>query len=187
MSAAMPAIKALAAARRAIRGSTSSSGCWRLGDDARRPSVARAAEGSGVHLDHDEAMRRAIAADHGVLATVDRNHGASLVPACFAIDGDRLAIPIDSVKPKGSTALGRVRNLERDPRASLLVEHWDPVDWSRLWWVQILLVRTAEPEDQVARLAGGLGERYPQYRDAPFVEILTFRIERIGGWEARSA
>src|SRR6478736_2798980 len=58
-----------------------------------------------VHLDRDEALRR-----------------ASLVPACYAIDGDRLAIPIDAVKPKGSTALGRVRNLERDPRAALLVE-----------------------------------------------------------------
>ena len=137
-----------------------------------------------MHLDRDEALRRAMAADHGVLATQDRVHGASLVPACYAIDDDRLAIPIDSVKPKGSTALGRVRNLERDPRASLLVEHWDPVDWSRLWWVQILLVRTDEPAARVAALERGLRERYPQYRDTVFVEILTFRIEKIGGWEA---
>ena len=137
-----------------------------------------------MHLDADEAMRRALAADHGVLATQDRVHGASLVPACYAIDGDRLAIPIDSVKPKGSTALGRVRNLERDPRASLLIEHWDPDDWTRLWWVQLLLVRTSEPEDRVARLARLLRERYVQYRDGPFVDILTFRIEKVGGWEA---
>ena len=140
-----------------------------------------------MHLDREEALRRAMAADHGVLATQDRVHGASLVPACYAIDGDRLAIPIDSVKPKGSTALGRVRNLERDPRASLLVEHWDPVDWSRLWWVQILLVRTDEPAARVAALERGLRERYPQYRGATFVAILTFRIEKIGGWEAAAA
>jgi hypothetical protein len=108
------------------------------------------------------------------------------VPACFAIDGDRLAIPIDSVKPKGSTALGRVRNLERDPRATLLVEHWDPVDWSRLWWVHLLLLRTDEPREQVQRLERLLRERYVQYRDGPFVEILTFRIEKVGGWEAAS-
>ncbi len=82
-----------------------------------------------MHLDAVEALRRAAEADHGVLATLNKNHGAMLVPACFAIDGDRLAIPIDSVKPKGSTALGRVRNLEVDPRATLLIEHWDPVDW----------------------------------------------------------
>ena len=137
-----------------------------------------------MHLDHQEALRRAVEADHGVLATLDRNHGASLVPACYAIDGDLLAIPIDSVKPKGSTALGRVRNLERDPRASLLVEHWDRVDWSRLWWVHLVLVRTDEPPDRVARLERLLRERYVQYRDGPFVEILTFRIEKVGGWEA---
>ena len=139
-----------------------------------------------MHLEREEALRRAIAADHGVLATLDRVHGASLVPACYAIDGDRLAIPIDSVKPKGSTALGRVRNLERDPRAALLVEHWDPVDWRRLWWVQLLLVRSREPEERVANLVRELSERYPQYRTAPFVDLLTFRIEKIGGWEAAS-
>jgi PPOX class probable F420-dependent enzyme len=139
-----------------------------------------------VHLDKAEALRRAAAADHGVLATLNRNHGPSLVPACFAIDGDRLAVPNDSVKPKGSTALGRVRNLERDPRATLLVEHWDPLDWSRLWWVQLLLVRTDEAEARVARLEELLRERYEQYRDGPFIEILTFRIENVGGWEARS-
>jgi PPOX class probable F420-dependent enzyme len=119
-----------------------------------------------------------------VLATLDRNHGPSLVPACFAIDDDRLAIPIDSVKPKGSTALGRVRNLERDPRASLLVEHWDPIDWTRLWWVHLLLVRTSEPKDVMARLERLLRERYVQYREGPFVDVLTFAIERISGWEA---
>jgi Pyridoxamine 5'-phosphate oxidase len=156
-------------------------GDWRTTHAA---PVLRVEESVRMHLDRDEALRRAIAADHGVLATLDKNHGSSLVPACFAIDGDRLAIPIDSVKPKGSTALGRVRNLERDPRASLLVEHWDPVDWSRLWWVHLLLVRTQEPPERVARLERGLRDRYPQYRDSPFVEILTFRIERVGGWEA---
>lgn len=138
-----------------------------------------------MHLDHDESLRRALAADHGILATLNPNHGAILVPACYAIDGDRLAVPIDSVKPKGSTALGRIRNLERDPRASLLIEHWDPGDWARLWWVHLLLVRTVdEPADLVARLEAGLRERYPQYRTTEFVDILTFRIERVGGWTA---
>ncbi len=138
-----------------------------------------------MHLDAAEALRRAAEADHGVLATLNKNHGAILVPACFAIDGDRLTIPIDSVKPKGSTALGRVRNLEVDPRATLLIEHWDPVDWDRLWWVQILLVRTTnEPAERLAALERGLRERYVQYRKAKFVEILTFRIEKVGGWAA---
>lgn len=137
-----------------------------------------------MHLSREEALRRAIEADHGVLATLHEPRGADLVPACFAIDGDRLAIAIDSVKPKGSTALGRIRNLERDPRATLLVEHWDAADWSRLWWVRLLLVRTTEPPDRVAALEAALRARYPQYASAPFVEILTFRIDHVGGWAA---
>jgi len=137
-----------------------------------------------MHLSKDEALRRAAAADHGVLATLHAVRGADLVPACFAIDGDRVAVPIDSVKPKGSTALGRIRNLERDPRATLLVEHWNPVDWSRLWWVRLLLLRTHEPPERVEALANALRARYRQYSSAPFVEILTFRIDHVSGWAA---
>ena len=140
-----------------------------------------------MHLTKDEAMRRARAADHGVLATLHASRGADLVPACFAIDGDRVAIPIDSVKPKRSTALGRIRNLERDPRATLLVEHWDAADWSRLWWVRLLLVRTTETPERAAALERVLRNRYPQYTNGPFVEILTFRIDHVGGWAASDA
>ena len=137
-----------------------------------------------MHLALDEALRRAAAADHGVLATLHATRGADLVPACFAIDDGWLAIPVDSVKPKGSTALGRIRNLERDPRATLLVEHWDAVDWTRLWWVRLLLVRAPAPGDVATRLEAGLRSRYPQYATAPFVELVTFRIDHIGGWAA---
>jgi hypothetical protein len=144
----------------------------------------RAKEERRMHFDRAEALQRAAAADHGVLATLHQSRGADLVPACFAIEGDRVAVPVDSVKPKGSTALGRIRNLERDPRATLLVEHWGAADWSRLWWVRLLLVRTAEPPDVVASLEGALRRRYRQYATAPFVEILTFRIDHIGGWAA---
>jgi hypothetical protein len=136
-----------------------------------------------MHLERSEALRRAAAADHGVLATQGRR-GADLVPACFAIDGERVAIPIDSVKPKASTALGRIRNLERDPRATLLVEHWDPVDWTTLWWVRLLLLRSDEAPEQVAALERALRDRYPQYAGAPFVEVLTFRVDHVAGWAA---
>jgi hypothetical protein len=135
-----------------------------------------------MHLDTAEALRRAGAADHGVLATLHATRGADLVPACFAIEDDWVAVPIDSVKPKGSTALGRVRNLQRDPRATLLVEHWDPDDWSRLWWVRLLLLRQDAPGEIGDRLEAGLRRRYPQYATAPFVEVLTFRIDHVSGW-----
>ena len=137
-----------------------------------------------MHLDREEAFRRAAAADHGVLSTLNRTGVADLVPACFALVGEWLAVPIDAVKPKGSTALGRIRNLERDPRATFLVEHWDAADWKRLWWVRLSLRRVAAPPQIGAELVGALRDRYPQYRDAPFTDVLEFRIERVGGWSA---
>jgi PPOX class probable F420-dependent enzyme len=137
-----------------------------------------------VHLERDEALRRAAAADHGILATMNRTGVADLVPACFAIVDEWLAIPIDAIKPKGSTALGRVRNLERDPRATLLVEHWDHADWSRLWWVRLSLVRAEPGAELGARLEEGLRKRYPQYATTTFASMLAFRLERAGGWEA---
>src|SRR5215210_4299009 len=132
-------------------------------------AVLRGIGGALVHLKIDEALRRATGADHGVLATLNASRGADLVPACFAIEDGWVAIPIDSVKPKGSTALGRVRNLARDPRATLLVEQWDAADWSHLWWVRLLVVRADAPEEVAARLENGLRRRYPQYETARFV------------------
>ena len=137
-----------------------------------------------MHLQRDVALDRAAAADHGVLATRNRTGAADLVPACFAIVDGWLVVPIDSIKPKRSTALGRVRNLERDPHATLLVEHWDRADWSRLWWVRLALVRADAEQDVVARLEQALRARYAQYETTTFASLLTFRIEAIAGWEA---
>lgn len=137
-----------------------------------------------MHLDQGEALARAAAADHGVLATLNPTGAPDLVPVCFAIAGNALAIPVDSVKPKRSTALGRIRNLERDRRATLLFEHWDAADWTLLWWVRASLVRADVADDVRSQLVGGLQARYPQYAGIDFDAVLTFRIEKIGGWEA---
>jgi hypothetical protein len=137
-----------------------------------------------VRLSVEEARRRAADADHGILATLHPDRGVDTVPAAFAIDGDVVAIPIDRVKPKASTDLQRSRNLDADPRASLLCEQWDPVDWSRLWWVRLSLRRSAEPTEVVAGLEAALRRRYPQYESAPFAAILTFRIVAVAGWSA---
>lgn len=147
----------------------------------RAPPVSRK---RNVHLDAAEALRRAGAADHGVLATINRTGTADLVPVCFALDGEWAVIPVDSVKPKRSTALGRIRNLDRDRRAALLVEHWDAADWSRLWWVRLSLVRTDADDVIRARLADALRSRYPQYAEVEFDAVLTFRIAKVSGWEA---
>ena len=130
-----------------------------------------------------DALRRASTADHGVLGTLRAGQGPDLVPVCFAIDGDRLAIPIDRVKPKRATELQRLRNLALDQRATLLVEQWDAADWSRLWWVRLRL-EAAGADGHAERLVAGLRERYPRYRTASFDAVLTFRIVEVTGWAA---
>jgi hypothetical protein len=135
-----------------------------------------------VHLESGVALRRAATADHGVLATLHPTRGADLVPVCFAIEDGWVAIPIDAVKPKRAATLGRVRNLERDPRATLLLEGWDAADWSRLWWVRLGLLRDDAPDAVRTRLETHLRARYPQYATAPFEEVLAFRIDHVTGW-----
>jgi hypothetical protein len=137
-----------------------------------------------MRLGDDEARARLATHDHGVLCTAHAARGADAVPVVYAIDdGGFAGVPIDLVKPKASTRLQRVRNLEADPRATLLAEHWDPADWSRLWWVRAELRWDADPDAAViGGLAARLAERYEQYRDQPFVRVLVFEVVGLVGW-----
>ena len=139
-----------------------------------------------MRLTADDARARLAAHDHGVLATLHPERGVDAVPVVYAVEADGfLGVPVDRVKPKSTTALRRVRNLEADPRATLLIEQWDAADWSRLWWVGIgLRWLGADVTDREAGLAALLAERYPQYRDRPFDRVLVFRIVAARGWAA---
>lgn len=137
-----------------------------------------------MRLDPPEASRRAATADHGVLGTLRAGAGPDLVPACFAIEGDLVAIPVDTVKAKASGEVQRARNLEANVHATLLVEHWNAADWSRLWWVRLRLEHSDEDAATTDRLADRLRARYPQYRHDPFAAVLTFRITEVTGWSA---
>ena len=137
-----------------------------------------------MRLGADEARARLAAHDHGVLSTVHRDRGVDAVPVVYAIGDDDVGVPVDRVKPKASSRLQRERNLEADPRATLLVEHWDPDDWSQLWWVRAELRFQDDAADREAALAARLAERYPQYRDQPFDRVLVLRIVGVTGWAA---
>ena len=136
-----------------------------------------------MRLAEDEARARLAAHDHGVLCTVHAARGVDAVPVVYAVVDDAVGIPVDRVKPKASLRLQRERNLEADPRATLLVDHWDRDDWSRLWWVRAEL-RLHDAADREAALAARLAERYAQYRDQPFARVLVLRIVGVTGWAA---
>jgi hypothetical protein len=140
-----------------------------------------------MKLAEDEARARLAAHDHGILCTVHAERGVDAVPVAYVVDDDGyVGVPVDLVKPKASTRLQRERNLEADPRATLLVEHWDPGDWSQLWWVRAELRWQGDADaDRAGALAAQLAERYPQYRDQPFVRVLVLRIVGVTGWAAR--
>ncbi|MFN8023227.1 MAG: MBL fold metallo-hydrolase RNA specificity domain-containing protein [Acidimicrobiales bacterium] len=146
---------------------------------------APAAASSGGRA--DDARTRLMVADHGVLSTVDADRGVHAVPVCFAVVGDHVAVPVDTVKAKRSTDLRRSANTDADPRATLLVDHWDRHDWQQLWWVRADLTRVDETgldPDLVRRLETGLRDRYRQYRDTPFAGLLVFHLDRLTSWSA---
>ena len=119
----------------------------------------------------------------GVLGTIARSGLPQLVPVCYALVGDAIAVAIDE-KPKQGTTLARVRNIERDPRATLLVDHYEE-RWERLGWLRLegdadIVERGSDwPEALEA-----LRRRYPRYRSMALegLPVIRLRPARMVGW-----
>lgn len=139
-----------------------------------------------MRLSPDEARVRLEAQVHGVLCTLHPERGPDPQPVVFAVSSDgHVGVPIDRVKPKSSSRLQREVNLEADPRGSLLVEHWETEDWSRLWWARARLEHVPVPSGAlVDELADRLARAVPQYADRPFHRVLVCRIVDVTGWAA---
>ena len=138
-------------------------------------------------MSHDDGLARDRLQrhDHGTLATVHPQRGVDAVPVAYAVRGDHIGIPIDRVKSKSSTTTQRQRNLRTDPRAVLLIQHWDAADWSRLWWVRAHLRWQERPSPEIeAALWTQLADKYAQYRDHPFANVLVLRITQLRHWSA---
>jgi Pyridoxamine 5'-phosphate oxidase len=142
-----------------------------------------------MRLAHADALVRLVAHDHGVLCTLHAERGVDAVPVVYVTDEDGyVGVPIDRVKAKSSFQLQRVRNLEADARATLLVEQWDRDDWSQLWWVRAeLRWQGDDVADREKSLATQLARRYPQYQDQPFERVLVLRVVAVSGWSASPA
>ena len=140
-----------------------------------------------MRLTRDQCWDRLARADHGVLCTAGAGGAIDAVPVCYAVAGPVIASPVDLVKPKDTTELARLKNLDRDAAATLLCERWSRLDWSHLWWVRAHLVRRAR-HDVGAPLReeceAALRERYYQYRGVDFADILVFDVTSLTGWAA---
>ena len=141
-----------------------------------------------MQLTEAECWRRLVASDHGVLATLHPQRGVDMVPVVYAIDDDRtLLIPVDVVKPKASTRLQRMHNLEADGRCGLLVEHYED-DWQALWWVRVHAEGGRVDASALPLARRTLAKRFPAYREDDgqphVVDALRLRPRRVTGWQA---
>ncbi len=107
------------------------------------------------------------------------------MPVVYAVDEDNtIFIPVDTVKQKATTQLQRIRNLEADPRCTLLVEEYDD-DWSRLWWVRVNGDGRNALPDEIRRFVPLLAERYDAYQEpGSVVGGVAVTPSAITGWSA---
>lgn len=99
------------------------------------------------------------------MATADRQGRPHLVPVVFALRDQVVVIAVDQ-KPKRSTDLRRLRNIEATGQVSLLVDHYDE-DWSQLWWVRADGDGRVLRGDDTVEPVRWLTAKYPQYRLRP--------------------
>jgi len=130
-------------------------------------------------------------ARRAVLATIAPDGQPRLVPICFVMDDTEptLYTPIDD-KPKRDDdplALARVRDIEADPRVTILVDHWDE-DWTRLAWLRATgratLLQPERSSGQHAAVVAALRAKYPQYATHRLEErpLIRIELERVVGW-----
>jgi len=119
------------------------------------------------------------------LATVRPDGRPHIVPITFAVDGDTIVTAVDH-KPKTTTSLQRLRNIEVHPGASVIIDHYEK-DWSRLWWVR---------GDGAARIVGDgpthqravsrLVEKYGPYRETPPTgPVIVLTVDRWVSWSSQ--
>ncbi len=143
-----------------------------------------------MRLSNDECWSRVRAADHGVLCTMGSHRTIDAVPVCFTVVSKVIVTPIDRVKPKSTTDLSRLKNLEREATATMLCERWNRQDWSQLWWVRVHLARRSGhdiSDPLLDECEGALRDKYAQYRDAEFAELVLFDVTSLLGWAAGDA
>jgi PPOX class probable F420-dependent enzyme len=116
----------------------------------------------------------------GVMSTIAEDGSAHAVPVVFARLGDEIVSPIDH-KPKSGEILGRVKNLGRDDRVTLLIDHYDE-DWTSLAWLMVRGRATVDP-DAPLDLMRELNHRYPQYEpDERHDALIRIQPVRLSWW-----
>ena len=139
-------------------------------------------------LDIDHSTQEFIR-EHRVarLATSDASGQPTVVPICYAFDGECLYVALDE-KPKSvpDNELKRVRNIRANPRVAVVVDDYSE-DWSQLVYVLISgtaeIISSPENTNEHRRAVELLRKKYPQYRSMKLdqrsiIKITPARIKR---------
>lgn len=122
----------------------------------------------------------------GRLASADEHGQPHVIPVCYACDGTRLYIALDS-KPKrvAPQQLRRVRNILSNPQVALVVDRYSD-DWSELAYLLVRGQATLLPPTDPAHAApiALLRQRYPQYQAMPIHEqpLIMIQPDAITSW-----
>ena len=127
------------------------------------------------------------------LATVTPDGLPHLVPVVFAVEwddadgpgGTEIVYTAVDAKPKTTQRLRRPANIEHNPRASLLVDHYGD-DWTQLWWVRADGVATIHRDDEQMRTGYQLlRAKYTQYQSVPLNgPVIAVAVRRWSSWHA---
>jgi PPOX class probable F420-dependent enzyme len=133
-----------------------------------------------------EARRLFAASPVARLATVTPDGRPHVVPIVFVLDrvgaADTIYHGVDA-KPKRHTDLRRLANLDANPHASVLVDHYED-DWNALWWVRADgTARDVDPAGPEGRRAvESLEARFPLFDLRG--RLLAITVERWSSWSA---
>jgi PPOX class probable F420-dependent enzyme len=127
------------------------------------------------------------------LATISPGGKPHLVPVVFALVQDiqdiqdihDIVYTAVDAKPKTTQRLRRLANIEKNPQASLLVDHYAD-DWTRLWWVRADGVATIHRDDEQMHTGYRLlRAKYPQYQSVPLNgPVIAVTVSRWSSWHA---
>jgi len=106
------------------------------------------------------------------LATVDpENNQPYVVPVVFAFDDNNIFIPIDDKpkKTKNSNQLKRVKNIQKNPNVSFLIDTYDDKNWDNLSYLMIQgkarIINMVNDKDTIKQAHSLLSDKYLQYKN----------------------
>ena len=135
-------------------------------------------------MSDDKLLAEAARSPVARLATTGAN-GVDLVPITFVMTGSTVVTAVDH-KPKTTRRLQRLDNIERDPRVTILIDHYDD-DWLSLWWVRLRgIARVYDEGPRVVTAIEQLVAKYPRHyaHMPPAGPVIAVDVTEIRTWRA---